>query len=89
MEDINKEESINVRLKKAYGVDGLCFYMKNGYYHCKYSRDEDEVGSSDLDFLLKALSIQQLKIFFDDINYCCIGMDELKKEYLMFRLSGL
>ena len=84
------EKSINDKLKEAYGLEGLCFYMKRGVYHCKYSKTEsDKIDYLDLDFLLKSLSIQQLKIFFDDVDHQCVGMDELKKEYLIFKLSGL
>jgi len=89
--DETKADAINDRLKSIYGLDNLCFYFKKGMYHCKYSKtcSETEMDYCDLDFLLKALNIQQAIVHFDDVGHDCIGMDELKKEYLVFRLSGL
>jgi len=77
------------QFKKAYDLGGLCFYLKSGKYHCKYSKEEDEISEADMDFLMKSLAMQQAKIYFDDIGDHCLGMDELRSKYLIFRLSGL
>ncbi|KKM77321.1 hypothetical protein LCGC14_1371240 [marine sediment metagenome] len=80
-------------LKKAYGLENLRFYEKNNRFRCTYVTDADKIvdgfGLSYMDYILKALSAQQCCIFFDDVNKMCVGMDELKQEYLIFRLAGL
>lgn len=75
--------------KKAYDLVGLCFYLKNGNYHCKYSSEKDDISDEDMDFLMKALSAQQARIYFDDVGGYCFGMDGLRSKYLLLRLAGL
>jgi len=77
------------KLKEAYGVEGLSFYYKKRQYHCVLSPKEDKLSLVDLDFLLKALCVQQAYVFFDDVNEMCIGIKQLKSKYLIFRLAGL
>jgi hypothetical protein len=96
MDLIDKERCI--KLKACFGLEHLHFYRYNtpsgamGALHCKYITDpydfvtEDEL---DLRFILSSLSIQQCKVFFDDANEDCIGIDQLKTKYLIFRLAGL
>lgn len=81
------------KFRKAYGLENLCFYKKNGQYHCKYVSDsssiKDEIQLYEFDYLLKSLSAQQGHIFFDDIGETCVGIDELKHKYLVFKLAGI
>jgi hypothetical protein len=77
------------RLKEAFGLEGLSFYQKRGKYHCKYQKGYDDIDYTDLHFLMTSLSIQQGHVFFDDVDKTCVGIDELKREYLIFKLSGL
>ena len=83
-----------VWLKACFGFENLHFYRYNGFgsLHCKYITDpydfvtEDEI---DLQFVLNALSRQQCTVFFDDIGDVCIGSDQLKAKYLIFKLAGI
>jgi hypothetical protein len=82
-----------IQTKICFGLENLHFYRdQHGRFHCKYISDpydfinEDEL---DLHFILSSLSRQQCKIFFDDINDFCIGMDKLKERYLIFKLAGI
>lgn len=86
-----------IKLKACFGLENLHFYRYNtssgpGSLHCKYITDpydfitEDEL---DLKFILNSLSRQQGKVFFDDANETCIGIDQLKTKYLIFKLAGL
>lgn len=95
---MTKEEKERcIQIKACFGLENLHFYRYNssmgpGSLHCKYIRDpydfitEDEL---DLQFILNALSRQQCKVFFDDANEVCIGIDQLKIKYLIFKLAGI
>ena len=86
-----------VRLKACFDIEHLHFYRYNsslgpGALHCKYIADpydfitEDEL---DLKFILNALAAQQAKVFFDEAGEVCVGINELKAKYLIFRLAGI
>lgn len=86
----------NNDLLKAYGLDNLRFYMtKRGRYCCKYVSDQnvtisgEKMERAELIFLLNSLSIQQGKVYFEDYDKECVGIDELKTLYLPMMLSGL
>jgi len=80
-------------LKKAYGLECLCFDSHHKMIQCSYVGDnpeiEDNIDFNDLDWLLKALSIQQGNVYFTDAKKICTGIDEIKQHYLVMRLSGL
>ena len=80
-------------MKKAYGLECLCFDASKKMISCKYVGDrpdlEDNINISDLDWLLKVLSVQQGIVYFEDVGKQCVGIDEIKYNYLTLRLSGL
>lgn len=83
-------------LKAAYGLEYLHFYYVPRFkmFCCRYVGTdgfsmEDELDPVDLDFLLKSLSMQQGKVYFDDVKEACTGMDQLKMHYLPFKLAGI
>jgi hypothetical protein len=86
-----KEEC--VQTKACFNLENLHFYRgQYGKFHCKYINDPYDFENEDildLRFILSSLSMQQGKIFFDDINDCCTGIDKLKEKYLVFKLAGL
>lgn len=89
-------KTFNQSLKKAYGVENLYFYAGLGGYHCKYVSSPDSPDAVDtlepeeFAFVLKSLSMGQLHVIFDGIDDSyCIGLDEVKRNYLIFKLSSL
>ena len=93
---MTQEQDLNYELKKAYGLENLYFYYLRGksLFCCMYMVDdnyylEDALDPADLDFLLKSLSMQQGKVYFDDVKEVCVGMDELKMQYLQLKLAGI
>lgn len=87
---------VHVWLKRIYGLEHLDFYEDDrGLYHCKYISDPNDfnydraLDNINLDFVLKSLSMQQGKIYFDDIGQTCTGINEVKSHYLVIKLSGL
>jgi hypothetical protein len=83
-------------LKEAYGLEHLWFYYIQGWqlFGCRFTASddfslEDALDPTDLDFLLKSLSMQQGKVYFDDVKQVCVGMDELKTHYLPIKLAGI
>lgn len=86
----------HIGLKRMYGLEYLDFYEdKRGRYCCKYISDPNvfnydaAMNNSELTFLLTALSIQQGKVFFEDYQKHCVGIDGLNTLYLPMKLSGL
>lgn len=92
MSNLTKEQIVRCHdLKAAYGLEGLHFYrLSDGRtYGCSLKSFGDDIGPEDLDFFLKALSMQQGVVWFDDIGEYCTGIDELKGQYLIFKLAGI
>ena len=87
----NKEKCI--KMKASLGLENLHFYRgKHELFHCKYIYDSnnfDDEDELDLQFILSSLSLQQGKVFFDDCNDFCTGIDKLKEKYLIFKLVGI
>ena len=89
-----RKKTLCFKLKEAYGVEGLNFaYTRGKNYGCYYVGNdqtrEDEIDYEGLDFILKALSMQQGTIYFADIDEWCNGLDELKAHYLVMKLAGI
>jgi len=81
-------------LKTSYDLEYLQFYQSdNGKYHCRFTKKIEDVidliNPNELYYLLKILTMGQGSVYFDDVNELCIGMDELKKHYLVLKLAGL
>lgn len=80
-------------LKNAYGLSNLKFFYKGKSFCCKYCSSPknaiDTMSFEDMDFILRALHAQQGKITFIDTNTVCNGIDELRKQYLIFLLGGI
>ena len=91
----SNERNICHELKEAYGLENLDFYYLRGksLFCCMYMGAdyylEDALDPADLDFLLKSLSMQQGKVYFDDVKEVCVGMNELKMQYLQLKLAGI
>ena len=72
------------RLKEAYGLENLEFYMKGKKYCCKYVSDPDQADDgldlAELDMFFKFLSMQQGHVFVVDSGEMCVGMDGLKEK---------
>jgi len=81
------------KLKKAYGIECLSFDAGAKIIECTYIGDvpkhDDNIAIGDLDWILKALSMQQGKVYFKDVGKICTGMDELKRHYLVMKLAGI
>ena len=86
---------MHIRMKEAYGLEHLHFYSKKAGYCCRYISDPNDVDfndtlkNEDLMFFLRALSMEQGKIWFDDYGQWCYGITELKELYLPMMLGGL
>lgn len=86
-------------LKEAFGLENLDFYYysPDQIFSCKYHTKSGSgkfnlgyiLNSTDLDFLLKSLNMQQGKVYFKDIDQVCMGMNELKYHYLIMELAGI
>jgi len=80
-------------LKKAYGLECLSFDASGKVIICTYVGDDptldDNIKLVDLDWILKALSMQQGNVYFKDAAKLCTGMDELKHHYLLLKLAGI
>jgi len=81
------------KLKKAYGLECLSFDGAHKVIECSYIGDnpefDDNIKLIDLDWILKALSMQQGRVYFKDVKKLCTGMNELKQHYLVFKLAGI
>jgi hypothetical protein len=92
------DKDLCIQLKASYGLEHLHFYYYNSKYsrrgalHCKYISDVNDFVTEDpvdLQFILNALARGQCKIVFDGSKRTCVGIDDLKSDYLIFRLAGL
>lgn len=93
------KQDICRELKEAYGLEYMHFYYiqptrLHRMYCCKYDVNEnlyleDALDPRNLDFLLKALNMQQGEVYFEDVKKVCVGMDELKMHYLPIKLAGI
>lgn len=93
---LKAERDNHIRMKKMYGLENLHFYRnKKNSYCCKYIPDpeifdfDEALDTLNLSFLLKSLSLQQGRVYFEDYQESCVGMDELKRMYLPLKLAGL
>ena len=92
---IRTKRDICNELKTAYGLENLWFYYEQQWkrFRCRYVGAnhslEDALDPSDLDFILKSLSMQQGNIWFDDVGEWCKGLDEIKSHYLVMKLAGV
>ena len=91
-----EEKTKCIQIKACYGLENLHFYRhyKLGRHdmHCKYISDPNDFTTEnelDLQFILNALTRQQGHIYFDDLKKVCVGMDQLKFEYLIMKLAGI
>ena len=87
---------LNISMKKAFGLEYLDFYFtKKGLFACRYIKDPNDfdydksMSNFDMEFLFKALSMQQGKVYFEDYGIFCRGLDGLNELYLPMKLSGL
>ena len=87
---------IHIDLKRMYGLEFLDFYKdKDGKYCCRYISDPDDfnydeaMDNSELMFLLNAFAVQQGRVFFEDYQRDCVGLDGLNELYLPMKLAGL
>lgn len=81
------------QLKKAYGLECISFDASKKVIECEYIGNrpnfDDNIKMVDLDWILKALSMQQGYVYFKDASKLCNGIDELKRHYLIIKLAGL
>lgn len=85
----------HMSIKRSYGVENLHFYFASGRYCCRYIPDPEDFDTSmamenhELTVLLYALSIGQGKVWFEDYNQYCTGMNGIKELYLPMKLGGI
>ena len=81
------------KLKRAYGLECLLFDASKKVIECEYVGDkpdlDDNISIIDLDWILKALSMQQGNVYFRDVARLCTGINEIKQHYLIMKLAGI